>query len=135
MTTPDGRTTRYGWDAADRLTWVEIRLVGRAAFDRDATGRIVSAVAAGILQSWEHRDGYVVAHTVTDGDGATRTTIERDDDGRIARIRRDDEPDHGHRLRLRRRLPAHRSPHVHPCPEPVDKLSRQLGDVARHLAL
>ncbi len=91
MTTPDGRTTRYGWDAADRLTWVESDLVGRAAFDRDATGRIVSAVAAGILQSWEHRDGYVVAHTVTDGDGATRTSIDRDDDGRIARIRRDDD--------------------------------------------
>ena len=90
MTTPDGQTTRYGWDAADWLAWVDHPLLGRAAFDRDASGRLTSAVAGGILQSWEHRDGFVVAHTVTDGDGATRTDIDRDDEGRISRISRAD---------------------------------------------
>ncbi|BAK34420.1 hypothetical protein MLP_14060 [Microlunatus phosphovorus NM-1] len=90
MTTPDGQTTRYGWDAADRLAWVEHPLLGRAAFDRDASGRLISAVAGGLIQSWEHRDGFVVAHTLTDSDGASRTAIERDTDGRVVRIRRDD---------------------------------------------
>ena len=90
MTTPDGRTTRYGWDAADRLSSVEHPLLGRAAFDRDASGRLVSASAGGILQSWEHRDGFVVAHTITDGDGSTRTLVDRDEVGRISRITRDD---------------------------------------------
>ncbi|HET8970779.1 MAG TPA: hypothetical protein VFN19_06960, partial [Candidatus Nanopelagicales bacterium] len=90
MTTPDGHTTRYGWDAADRLTWVEHPLLGRAVLDRDATGRLVSAVAGGLIQSWQYRDGFVVGHTLTDGEGATRTAIERDSDGRIVRVRRDD---------------------------------------------
>ncbi|HET8970953.1 MAG TPA: EndoU domain-containing protein [Candidatus Nanopelagicales bacterium] len=90
MTTPDGHTTRYGWDAADRLTWVEHPLLGRAVFDRDATGRLVSAVSGGLIQSWEHRDGFVVGHTLTDDQGASRTAIERDSDGRIRQVRRDD---------------------------------------------
>ncbi len=93
MTTPDGQTTSYGWDGADRIHWVDHPLLGRAAFDRDATGRLVSAVAGGMIQTWEHRDGHVVAHTRTDSDGATRTDIERDDDGRITRISRDDPTD------------------------------------------
>ena len=90
MTTPDGNTTRYGWDAADRLAWVEHPLLGRAAFDRDPAGRLTAATVDGLIQSWEHHDGFVVAHTVTDADGATRTVIDRDDDGRITRITRDD---------------------------------------------
>ena len=113
MTTPDGQTTSYGWDAADRLTWVEHPLLGRAAFDRDASGRLVSAVAGGILQSWEHRDGFVVAHTLhrrrgrdphrhqprraTAGSPASPATTERQPTGPARR---------GHRLRLRRGLPA-----------------------------
>lgn len=88
MTTPNGSTTRYGWDAAGRLAWVDSALLGRAAFDRDAAGRVVSATAGGLLQSWEHRNGFVVAHSSTDGEGATRTVLERDEDGRIVRIRR-----------------------------------------------
>ncbi|GAA3619405.1 DUF6531 domain-containing protein [Microlunatus ginsengisoli] len=90
MTTPDGHTTRYGWDAADRLTWIDHPLLGRAVFDRDASGRLISATAGGIIQAWEHDDGHVVAHILTDGDGASRTAIERDADGRIVQIRRDD---------------------------------------------
>ena len=31
MTTPDGQTTRYGWDIADRLSFVEHPLLGRAS--------------------------------------------------------------------------------------------------------
>ena len=90
MSTPDGATTAYGYDAAGRLSWVDHSVLGRAAFDRDAAGRLTSAVAGGLIQAWEHRDGFVVAHSVTDGDGATRTEVERTDDGRVRRIRTDD---------------------------------------------
>ena len=95
MTTPDGQTTRYGWDNADRLASVEHPLLGRASFDRDPSGRLVSAVAGGILQSWEHTDGYVTAHTITDPEGATRTQISRNPDGRITPITRNTGDDTG----------------------------------------
>ena len=88
MTTPDGSTTTYGWDLAGRLAWVEHPVLGRAAFDRDAAGRLVSAVAGGLIQAWEHRDGFVVGHSVTDATGATRTAVERDADGRVTRVSR-----------------------------------------------
>ena len=90
MTTPDGSATRYGWDAAGRLAWLDHTTLGRAAFDRDAAGRLVSAVAGGLIQSWEHRAGFVVAHTITDGEGATRTEVGRDEQGRIARVTKGD---------------------------------------------
>ncbi len=89
MTTPDGSATAYGRDASGRLAWVEHTTLGRAAFDRDAAGRLVSAVAGDLIQSWEHRDGFVVAHTVTSPSGATRTTVGRDADGRVVRVGRD----------------------------------------------
>ncbi|RZL93351.1 MAG: type IV secretion protein Rhs, partial [Variovorax sp.] len=90
MSTPDGATTAYGYDAAGRLSWVDHSVLGRAAFDRDAAGRLTSALAGGLIQAWDHRDGFVVAHSVTDGDGATRTEVERDEDGRVRRIRTGD---------------------------------------------
>ena len=93
MTTPDGHTTTYAWDAAGRLTAVEHPLLGRAAFARDAFGRLIEAATDATLQTWQHRDGHVVGHTVTDADGTTRgskrTRIERDDDGRVVAIDRD----------------------------------------------
>ncbi|WP_375431306.1 DUF6531 domain-containing protein [uncultured Friedmanniella sp.] len=93
MTTPDGTTTDYRYDTAGRLSEVDSTSLGRAAFDRDAAGRIISAVAGGLIQSWEHRDGFVVAHTITDGDGATRTEIDRDERGRIRAVTREDDAD------------------------------------------
>ena len=90
MTTPDGSTTAYGYDAAGRLAWLDHTTLGRAAFDRDAAGRIISAVAGGLIQSWEHRDGFVVGHTITDGDGASRTEIGRDGQGRVVQVSKGD---------------------------------------------
>lgn len=90
MITPDGMTTDYRYDPAGRLKEVDSSARGRAAFDRDAAGRIISAVAGGRLQAWEHQNGSVVAHTITDSGGATRTTIDRDPDGRILRVTEDD---------------------------------------------
>lgn len=90
MTTPDGSTTSYERDAAGRLLAVEHPLLGRASLTRDAAGRVVSASAGGTLQTWEHADGFVVGHTVTDAEGATRTTIERDELGRVATVARED---------------------------------------------
>lgn len=89
MTTPDGHTTHYGCDPAGRLTWVEHPLLGRAVFDHDASGRVTAATAGGLIQSWEHIDGWVSAHTVTDGDGTSRTVVDRDFDGRVTAVTRE----------------------------------------------
>ena len=96
MTTPDGRTTRYGWDAADRLH------LGRAPAARPgrastATPPAVSSPpsAGGILQSWEHRDGFVVAHTLDRRRG-------RDPHRHRPRRARPDRPDPSRRRRARR---------------------------------
>ena len=86
MLTPDGTTTAYAYDVAGHLTSIDSSALGRAAFDRDAAGRLISALAGGLIQSWEHRDGFVVGHTITDAEGSTRTTIDRDANGRISRI-------------------------------------------------
>ena len=88
MTTPDGHTTGYARDAAGRLVAVDHPLLGRAVLERDAAGRIVGATADGVIQTWEHRDGFVVGHTVGDADGFTRTEITRDEQGRITAIDR-----------------------------------------------
>ena len=95
MVTPDGTTTAYAYDAAGHLTAIDSSALGRAAFDRDAAGRLISALAGGLIQSWEHSDGFVVGHTITDGEGSTRTTIDRDADGRISRILKADGADGG----------------------------------------
>ena len=86
MITPDGTTTAYAYDVAGHLTAVDSSALGRAAFDRDAAGRLISALAGGLIQSWEHSDGFVVGHMITDGEVSTRTTIDRDTEGRISRI-------------------------------------------------
>ena len=89
MTTPGEVRTDYGYDLAGRIISVDHPLLGHAAFDYDASGRIVNAVAGGIIQSWDYAEGWVVAHTLTDADGASRTRIERDPDGRITALDRD----------------------------------------------
>ncbi len=89
MTTPDGTRTSYRWDAAGRLTGVDHPLLGYASFERDASGRLVAANADGLIQTWEHRDGWVVAHTVGDGDGFTYSAVDRDDEGRVVGLDRD----------------------------------------------
>lgn len=89
LVAPDGTTTRYERDAAGRLVAVDHPLLGRASLVRDAAGRVVSASAGGVIQTWEHTDGFVTAHTTTDADGVRRTEVERDTGGRIAAIVRD----------------------------------------------
>jgi RHS repeat-associated protein len=114
MTTPDGHCTRYSRDRAGRLTAVDHPLLGRVIFDHDASGRLTTATARDLIQSdliqsdliqpdliqpdliqpdliqrWEYHDGFVTGHTLTTADGATRTRILRDDQGRIAGIDRD----------------------------------------------
>lgn len=90
LTTPDGTTTSYAYDSVGRLALVDHPLLGRATFTRDAAGRLVEASADGVLQTWEHQDGHVVAHTVGDADGFTRTAIRRDDLGRVVGITNQD---------------------------------------------
>ena len=58
---------------------VDHPLLGRAVLERDAAGRLVQATADGIIQTWEHHDGFVVAHVVTDARGSTRTLVSRSD--------------------------------------------------------
>lgn len=89
MTTPAGHRTDYRHDAAGRLVAVEHPLLGRAALEHDAAGRLVEATANGRLWTWEHRDGYVVAHTAGGEDGFVRTEVSRDADGRITAVDHD----------------------------------------------
>ena len=91
MTTPAGHHTDYTYDAVGRLVTVDHPLLGRAVLERDAAGRLVQATADGIIQTWEHHDGFVVAHVVTDARGSTRTLVSRSDEGRITGIDRDGE--------------------------------------------
>ena len=86
MTTPDGTTTTYGYDAASRLTEIDHPLLGRARFTSDRSGRLVSAEAAGVSQSWSYADGFVTGHGLTEAGGSRRTSIDRDADGRIVAI-------------------------------------------------
>ena len=88
MTLPGGGAVGYHHDAAGRVAAVDHPLLGRAAFEHDAAGRVVAASADDLIQSWEYADGFVAAHTVTDGSGAVRTVVGRDDDGRIRSLER-----------------------------------------------
>jgi len=90
MVTPDGVRTSYTHDAAGRLTAVDHPLLGRATFGHDATGRLVRSDAGDVTQAWEHRDGWVAAHTVTDRHGGRTTTVDRDADGRATAVRQGD---------------------------------------------
>ena len=82
MTDPDGRTTDYTYDEVGRLVAVDHPLLGRAYLERDESGRLVQATAGSTIQSWDYHDGFVVAHSVTDPEGSTRTLLSRDG-GRI----------------------------------------------------
>ena len=105
--TVDDHARRQHHPLRARRRWPPGRGRAPAAGPRDAGARrvrrLVAASAGGMLQAWEHRDGFVVAHTVGDADGPSRTTITRDDSGRIIALDRDGVHD---RLRLRRGLPA-----------------------------
>ncbi|WZH36376.1 MAG: DUF6531 domain-containing protein [Microbacterium enclense] len=86
LITPDGATVDYTRDAAGHLTRIDHSRLGAVHYTRDAFGRILEARAGDSLQTWEYQDGYPVAHTRTDTDGAVITRITRDDDGRITAI-------------------------------------------------
>lgn len=86
MTTPDGATTTYGYDAASRLSVIDHPLLGRVRLTSDGSGRLVTAAAAGVSQSWSYTDGFVTGHVLTEAGGSRRTTIARDSDGRIVAI-------------------------------------------------
>ncbi len=88
MTGPDGLTTDYTYDEVGRLVAVDHPLLGRAFLERDEAGRLVQATTDDTIQSWEYHDGFVVAHSVTDPEGSTRTLLNRDG-GRITGIDRD----------------------------------------------
>ncbi|QBR92690.1 DUF6531 domain-containing protein [Nocardioides euryhalodurans] len=88
MTTPDGVTTYYTCDEGGDVIAVDHPLLGRATFARDLAGRVVEATAGAIVQRWEHAEGAVVAHTVGDESGFTRTEVHRDDQGRIVGLTR-----------------------------------------------
>ncbi|GGF44869.1 hypothetical protein GCM10011519_18380 [Marmoricola endophyticus] len=89
MTLADGSSVDYRWDdVSGWLRAVEHPLLGRASFEHDAQGRVVAATAGALIQSWEYADGFVVGHSVTDVDGAVRTVVDRDDEGRILRVDR-----------------------------------------------
>lgn len=91
MTLPNGERVEYSYDAASRLVAIDHPLLGHATMEHDATGRVVAATAGGLTQSWAYADGFVVDHTATSGEGATRTLVERDDEGRILSIERNGE--------------------------------------------
>ncbi|MDQ1076875.1 DUF6531 domain-containing protein [Microbacterium sp. SORGH_AS_0969] len=86
LTTPDGVAVEYTRDAAGHLTRIDHSRLGAVHYTRDAFGRILEARAGDSLQTWEYQDGFPVAHTRTDADGATLTRITRDDDGRITAV-------------------------------------------------
>jgi RHS repeat-associated protein len=91
MTTPDGSTTTYGRDPVGRVVSVDHPLLGRVDLDLDAVGRPLAARAGDLTQSWERRDGFVVAHATTGPAGTTRTSVDRDEHGRIRALTRDGE--------------------------------------------
>jgi len=86
LTTADGVTVEYTRDAAGHLTRIDHSRLGAVHYTRDAFGRILQARAGDSLQTWEYQDGFPVAHTRTDADGATLTRITRDDEGRITAV-------------------------------------------------
>ena len=90
LTAPDGTRTDYARDAAGRLVGVTHPLLGTAVIERDVAGRMLSATAGGTTQRWTYADGYLTTHEVEgpeDSDEAgARTTLARDDDGRITRV-------------------------------------------------
>jgi YD repeat-containing protein len=90
MTTPDRHTTRYGWDAADRLAWIDHQLLGRAGSTGtwpDGWSRRPSTASS---NPGNTTTGSLSPHPHLRRRRATRTVIGRDPEGRITRISRDD---------------------------------------------
>lgn len=86
MVDPQGTRTEFGHDAAGRVVVVQHPVFGRIAYERDAVGRLVGAVASDAVQSWDYAEGALVRHTGTTVDGVNETVIRRDGDGRIVAI-------------------------------------------------
>ena len=89
MTRPNGERTTYGWDAAGRMAWVEADGAGRLEFSRDAAGRVLAATGSAGTQQWAYTGNLVVSHTGTARGAEAVTTVERDEDGRVAAVVRD----------------------------------------------
>ena len=60
--------------AAGRVTAIDADGIGRVEFVHDAAGRLVRASSAGTTQEWEHRDGSVARHHLTEA-GVRSTTV------------------------------------------------------------
>ncbi|MGL3807884.1 DUF6531 domain-containing protein [Paeniglutamicibacter sp. R2-26] len=86
MVDPLGVRTEFGRDAAGRVATVEHPVFGRIAYEHDAAGRLVGAVASDTVQRWDYAEGALVRHATTTVDGVDETVIRRDEDGRIAAI-------------------------------------------------
>ena len=94
MRTPDGRSVRYGYDPAGRLTRVESPAFGRVVYEYGPSGRMVAATAEdrsgrAVRQEWEHADGFVTGHIVRHGGVVSHTAVGRDETGRVAWTSRD----------------------------------------------
>jgi RHS repeat-associated protein len=75
---PDGTSTEYRYDSGGLLECLSHPATGPIVFERDASGRIVSARGAGLNARWEYEGGELVGY------GSTR--LERDADGRLVAI-------------------------------------------------
>jgi RHS repeat-associated protein len=82
---PDGTRTEYRRDAAGRIVSV-LHAGVESSVAYDAAGRVIGSAAGDLLQNWIYADGDLVEHTTTGTDGARTTRITRDDAGRIARV-------------------------------------------------
>ncbi|AQP44719.1 phosphoenolpyruvate-utilizing N-terminal domain-containing protein [Tessaracoccus flavus] len=75
--------------AAGRMAWVEADGAGRLEFSRDAAGRVLAATGSAGTQQWAYTGNLVVSHTGTATGAEVGTTVERDEDGRVAAVVRD----------------------------------------------
>lgn len=89
LTLPSADRIDYRYDAAGRIATVDHPLLGRATFEHDESGRLVTAMAGELSQSWTWTDGFVTGHTTVDAAGSARTTVERDESGRVHAIEQD----------------------------------------------
>lgn len=94
VTTPAGTSTRYERDAAGRVTAIDADGIGRVEFVHDAAGRLVRASSAGTTQEWEHRDGSVARHHLTEAGVRSTTELMWDADGRLSGVVRDGRAEH-----------------------------------------
>lgn len=83
LTGVHGEQTRYSYDAAGRVSALEVPELGRVVIERDAIGRIVSMAATGLYASWTWDGGALVRLEVSRQGRTQVTEIERDDAGRV----------------------------------------------------